>query len=86
MATFNSWKDIFEIERRDAKGTRSSVTEFLMGFWTPSSDSKAKRFYLIDKQTREVVGQYYDLEYTINRAKFKFKRRMRAVDRLLLGH
>ena|ERR1700677_2784402 len=100
MAAFNSWKDVFDIERRDHQGVKT-VTSWFKSFFLDIGvnqfydgdskeldypiDSKVKRFFLIDKRTGEVLGRYDSLEYTVNRAKFKFKRMMRAIDRKLLG-
>lgn len=40
---------------------------------------------VIFKETGDVLGSYRDYHYAKNRAKYKFKKYMRAVERLLIS-
>ena len=83
MAVYNSWKDLFDIEKREDYGVQKKSW---FRFWQDKDLYKIEeRFYVIDRRTNEVVGKYDDYYYAINRAKYKFKRNMRSVDRMLLG-
>jgi hypothetical protein len=86
MAVYNSWKDLFEIEKRITIGAVQKSSWFRTIFGTDGFEPKTEeRWFIVDKCTNEVVGKYDDYYYAINRAKYKFKRKMRSIDRMLLG-
>jgi hypothetical protein len=72
---------MYEIEHIDGNDTISTLKRI----FSPGKEMNVKRYHLIDKKSGQVVGQYDNYIYAVNRAKFKFKRQMRYIDRMLLG-
>lgn len=63
------WKDYFRIEEVSTR-TSTGLYDF--------------EFFLVDIKNMVVVGKYRDYRYAVNRAKFKFKRMMKQIERTLL--
>jgi hypothetical protein len=92
MANFNSWRDIYEIVHNEDWPAEESLTykpptwlDRVKEMFGHRPNGYPKCWHVIDIASRTIVGVYDSKRYAENRAKLKFKRHMRMLDRMLLS-
>ena len=76
------WKEMFRIESKD-EHAKLDVGGFTLPLPDPFRD-KVRVHSIIDISTGEVLGKYSSWLYAIKQARYKYKRRMRKVEKILL--
>lgn len=74
------WQEVFKIEIRETKPEKPGIlgTKLFHKY-------AVEKFALIDIRTKEVIGLYDDYKYAKKQARYRYKKIINKIDRMLLG-
>ncbi len=76
------WQELFEVKQHTIKPTKFDKVKEAVGLGFAYDKYE---WHLVDRKANKIVGKYQNAGYAIKQAKYRYKKTINKIDKILLG-